>query len=456
MHKYIYFFIISISIIFSFQGELISHEFIEEFQVDEVQLILDNEFGNLAPEALYDVSMYKIVYNTIDPAGNEVIASGVIGYPKNLNQAFPMISWQHGTEVRRESVSSNNGFNILSLWLSTRGYIFLEPDYLGLGESELLHPYCLKNPSAWTTIDLIRSAQIFFENEQGYFYYPITSNNDLILFGYSEGGYVSMAAHEMLENQNLNEFNLLASFPMAGPYDLSGIMVDLMLNFEPYGEPYYLPYVLVPYINYYQLGTLNEYFLPEYAELFEYLFNGEYSGSYINSIMPDIPIQVLLPSVIEDFSNNQNHPLRLKLFENNLWDWSPNADIHMFHGLGDELIPYENSQLAYDTFIENGSENVYLYLAPEEYGGHSEVAQYCLISAYQICEDNYKIIIDRGDLNRDQIFNIQDILIMIQFILNQENYDNLSLWTSDLNDDGEITVIDIILLTNIILENPNE
>ncbi len=455
MHKYIYFIILSISIILPFQGELIYHEFIEEFEVDEVQLMLDNEFGNLAPEALYDVSMYKIVYNTIDPAGNEVIASGVIGYPKNLNQAFPIISWQHGTEVRRESVSSNNGFNILSLWLSTRGYIFLEPDYLGLGESELLHPYCLKDPSAWTTIDLIRSAQTFFLYEQGYFYYPITSNNDVILFGYSEGGYVSMAAHEMLESQNLNEFNLLASFPMAGPYDLSGVMVDLMLNFEPYGEPYYLPYVLVPYINYYQLGTLSEYFLPEYAEMFEYLFNGEYSGSYINSIMPDIPIQVLLPSVIEDFSNNQYHPLRLKLFENNLWDWSPNADIHLFHGLGDELIPYENSQLAYDTFVANGSENVYLYLAPEEYGGHSEVAQYCLISAYQICEDNYKIIIDKGDLNSDQIFNIQDILIMIQLILNQENYDNLISWTSDINNDGEISVLDVILLTNIILEDFN-
>jgi hypothetical protein len=455
MHKYIYFIILSISIILPFQGELIYHEFIEEFEVDEVQLMLDNEFGNLAPEALYDVSMYKIVYNTIDPAGNEVIASGVIGYPKNLNQAFPMISWQHGTEVRRESVSSNNGFNILSLWLSTRGYIFLEPDYLGLGESELLHPYCLKDPSAWTTIDLIRSAQTFFENEQGYFYYPITSNNDLILIGYSEGGYVSMAAHEMLESQNLNEFNLLASFPMAGPYDLSGVMVDLMFNFEPYGEPYYLPYVLVPYINYYQLGTLSEYFLPEYAEMFEYLFNGEYSGSYINSIMPNIPIQVLLPSVIEDFSNNQYHPLRLKLFENNLWDWSPNADIHLFHGLGDELIPYENSQLAYDTFVANGSENVYLYLAPEEYGGHSEVAQYCLISAYQICEDNYKIIINKGDLNSDQIFNIQDILIMIQLILNQENYDNLVSWTSDINNDGEISVLDVILLTNIILEDFN-
>ena len=445
-----------VSYIFSYQGELISYDFIESFDKDEIQMILDNEFGNLAPDAIYNVSMYKVVYNTIDPYGNEVIASGVIGYPENLNQAFPMISWQHGTEVRRENVSSNNGFNILSLWLTTRGYIFLEPDYLGLGESELLHPYCMKDPSAWTTIDLIRSAKTFFNNEDENIFYPITSNNDLILFGYSEGGYVSMAAHYILENQNINEFNLLASFPMAGPYDLSGIMVDLMLTQEPYGEPYYLPYVLVPYINYYELGALSEYFLPDYAEMFEYLFNGEYSGSYINSIMPEIPIEVLLPSVIEDFTNDTSHPLRLKLFENNLWDWSPNADMYLFHGLGDELIPYENSELAYNSFINSGSENVYLYLAPEEYGGHSEVAQYCLISAYQICEDNYKSILSKGDLNKDQIFNIQDILIIIDLILHEENNNDLLLWISDINNDQEISVLDVILLTSLILEANNE
>ena len=444
-----------VSYIFSYQGELISYNFIESFDKDEIQLILDNEFGDLAPDAIYNVSMYKVVYNTIDPYGNEVIASGVIGYPENLNQAFPMISWQHGTEVRRENVSSNNGFNILSLWLTTRGYIFLEPDYLGLGESELLHPYCMKDPSAWTTIDLIRSAKTFFNNEDENIFYPITSNNDLILFGYSEGGYVTMASHYILENQNINEFNLLASFPMAGPYDLSGIMVDLMLTLEPYGEPYYLPYVLVPYINYYELGSLSEYFLPDYAEMFEYLFNGEYSGSYINSIMPEIPIEVLLPSVIEDFTNDTSHPLRLKLFENNLWDWSPNADMYLFHGLGDELIPHENSELAYDSFINSGSENVYLYLAPEEYGGHSEVAQYCLIAAYEICEDTYKQILNKGDLNNDQTFNIQDILIIIGFIINENNYNNLSLWISDINNDHEISILDVILLTNLILEANN-
>ena len=442
------------SMILSYQGELVSFEYLEELSLEEAQESLDSQFGNSAPDVLYDITRYKILYNTIDPHGNEVTASGVIAYPKNSDQAFPMISWQHGTEVKRDNASSNDGFDILSLWLTARGYIYLEPDYLGLGESEILHPYCLKEPSAWTTIDLIRAAQTFFDNDEGYYYYPIKSNDDLILFGYSEGGYVTMASHMMIEQENIDNFNLLASFPMAGPYDLSGIMVDLMLTYEPYGEPYYLPYVLVPYITYYEMGLLEEYFLPEYAEMFEYLFNGDYSGSYINSIMPDIPIEIMLPDLIEEFSNNLNHPLRLNLAQNNLWDWAPQADMHMYHGMGDELIPYQNSQIAYDTFIDNGSNNINLYLVPEELGGHSAVAEYCLISAYQICEEDYKLIRSKGDLNNDLIFNIQDILIIIGYVLDDQiSSEDLDFWLSDLDSNNLVNIQDILILTNQVLGN---
>ena len=67
---------------------------------------------------MYDVIMYKLKYNTIDPYGNETIASGVIAYPINNNQAFPIISWQHGTEVKRDNVTSLRGFNLFKLCIN--------------------------------------------------------------------------------------------------------------------------------------------------------------------------------------------------------------------------------------------------------------------------------------------------------------------------------------------------
>ena len=39
---------------------------------------------------------------------------------------------------------------------------------------------------------------------------------------------------------------------MAGPYDLSGTMVDLFLSGPDYSEPFYVPYVLTSQLWYYQ------------------------------------------------------------------------------------------------------------------------------------------------------------------------------------------------------------
>ena len=56
------------------------------------------------------------------------------------------------------------------------------------------------------------------------------------------------------------------------------------------------------------------------------------------------------------------------LRENDLWDWTPQATMYIFHGIGDELVPYENSQLAYNQFIANGATDVHLELVPENFG----------------------------------------------------------------------------------------
>ena len=71
-------YLILVSMILTFQGELISYELIESFTKDEVQQSVDSDLGVVAPEIMYDVVMYKLKYNTIDPYGNETIASGVI------------------------------------------------------------------------------------------------------------------------------------------------------------------------------------------------------------------------------------------------------------------------------------------------------------------------------------------------------------------------------------------
>ena len=57
-------------------------------------------------------------------------------------------------------------------------------------------------------------------------------------------------------------------------------------------------------------------------------------------------------------------------------------------------------------------------------------------------------------MNNDLVFNIQDILIMITFILNEtDNIEDLDLWAADLDYNNLINIQDIILLLEKILEN---
>ena len=401
---------------------------------------------------MYGYWFYSIVYETIDAIGNPTQASGVVAYPRvdwpnTPNQAFPILSYQHGTAIKKDDVTSQSGVWILPALIAGYGYVYIEPDYLGLGISDGLHPYHIKELYGSDIVDILRAVKQF-SNENNQF----QINDQLFLAGYSEGGYATMATHQIIERDYINEFNITASFPMAGAYDMSGIMTDIMLDYTPYGEPFYFPYVLFSFCDNYQntLDSVENYLLPEYADVLPGLFDGMHSGSEINDVMPSIPITIMKPDSINSFESNMNHPLRVALQENNLYDWAPQGTMHIIHGIADELVPFENAQLAYNKFIENNAQDVHLVPIPESLGGHQDAAPFALLGAFQIAED-LKIINELGDANGDQLFDILDIISILGIILEGVS-DDYQLWASDLNEDTNIDLLDIIILIHIILD----
>ncbi|SVB45443.1 uncharacterized protein METZ01_LOCUS198297 [marine metagenome] len=452
-------FIIYLSSLFSARGDLISTEILATRNVLNTQAYIETELAQIVTDmfsiepAQYGYWMYKITYETIDINGNPHLATGTVSYPRvdwpNIpDQAFPIISYQHGTVVEKLSVTSVNGEWILPAILTGAGYVYLEPDYLGLGDSEGMHPYQLKEPYGTAGVDLLRAVRYYatFENEQFFV------NDELFLAGYSEGGYATMAMHQIIERDYSDEFSITISFPMAGAYSMSGIMVDLMLDQVPYGEPFYFPYVLFAYLDSYPyIGTAEQFLLPEYVFL-ESWFDGYHSSEEINDAMPSIPITIMKPEEIQYFEENFNHPLRITLQNNDLWDWLPQAPMHIFHGQGDELVPYENSQMAYDQFIINGAADILLEPIPESFGGHQDVAPWALFGAYQIAKE-IQLINNLGDINQDGILNIFDLVGIVNVILLGTTPDGLdyAFWASDVNMDAAINIVDIVALIDIIL-----
>ncbi|MBC8455920.1 hypothetical protein H8D59_01610 [bacterium] len=443
MSKYFWIFLF----VFAFAhnpGNIISSEFMDFMEIAEVQNELEYWLGEFAPTAEYDVSIYKIIYETTDPFGDSTIASGVIAFPHAASLAFPVASFQHGTVVERDEVASVYGFDIPTLWASATGYVTVEADYLGLGESQIFHPYHIEIPTANAVVDLLRAGQTFCNESD-----EIQHNNQLFLIGYSEGGYATMATHKAIEEQN--EFEITASFPMAGAYDLSGVMTDLMLSDEPYAAPYYFPYVVLSAIEYYELGELSDFFTDYYAELLPTLFDGEHAGWEINPYLPSVPKNMLRPEVLEEFENDPNHPIRQVSQDNDLWDWSPQAPMYIYHAMADEIVPVENSIVTYNHFIENGAENVVLELLPEYYGGHSEAGLYCIYGGF-VTIKSLSHLRGKGDPTDDGEINVLDIILTVSIILEQHFPDNFEFWAADCNANNAINVADIIAIISIILE----
>ena len=476
--------LITINSLFSDRGDIISTIQLATRNLNNNQIYIDNELSSTLTEQFsldpveYGYWLFKITYETVDILGNVHEATGSVAFPRvdfplTPSHAFPMLSYQHGTVVEKSSVTSESGIWILPAFLSGSGYVYIEPDYLGLGDSEGMHPYQIKEPYGTAVVDLLRAVKNFSYTDDRF-----AVNDQLFLVGYSEGGYATMASHQIIERDYSDEFNLTASFPMAGAYDMSGIMVDIMLAFEPYGEPFYFPYVLFAYADSYpEIGTVNNYLYPEYWELTN-MFNGYTSSTEINSFMPSIPMNIMIEDSIASFQNNVNHPLKIALENNNLWNWNPVAPIYLFHGIGDELVPFENSQLAYNQFIENGIENVHLELIPETYGGHQDVAPWALLGAFEFaqdiqeidcivdfdcmdvcggyavidicgeCNEGIELSCDMGDVNLDGDISVLDIIVGIDAIFYNNYYPLL-----DINLDEMINIFDIILIIELILED---
>ena len=57
-----------------------------------------------------------------------------------------------------------------------------------------------------------------------------------------------------------------------------------------------------------------------------------------------------------------------------------------------------------------------------------------------------------GDVNEDEVLNILDIVIVVNFVLGTNSPSTNDFMLSDLNGDGVLNILDIVTLTNLILD----
>ena len=301
----------------------------------------------------YGVDAYKIVFRTLNYDSTPTIASGLVLLPKFPEYCkLPILSYQHGTTVRKKDVPSRLSGNekLITMAMASAGMISCMPDYHGMGDGLGYHPYQNARTEAFSVIDIIRATKELCDSlNMGY-------SDQLFLVGYSQGGHATMAAHKMIQEQLSSEMKVTASAPMSGAYDMSGVQTVQLLKDTPYASPYYLPYLIFGNNPIYHFFTnANEILRSPYDVTLPPLMNGIANSNSINAKMNDTVKLIFRQDMLDSFNANPNHFFKVFLRDNDVYQWVPQSPMRLFFCTLDENVPYENTLVALNYFKSHGA-----------------------------------------------------------------------------------------------------
>lgn len=334
-------------------------------------------FGTILSTSSYSLSLQKVSYQSTGADGTPRTLSGLLILPSSGGNrpSVPILMFQHGTEPYRKFSPSRYLQNqlrptdypevMVAAAIASTGYAVALTDYEGLGDSTGPQPYVHADSLARQVVDMLRASRNIIAGSSS----PCSWNSQLFLMGYSEGGYVTMAATRELQLNHPAEFTVTAAAPLAGPHDLSGVMRGVMLSDSTSKAPYFLPFVLNSYNHVYGGQTTSftpgSTMLPAFAGTVPPLFDGNSPSDKISEAMgmsfspPQliVPKSTLTSQFLGQLALDTSQTVGFLRQNDSYRGWIPSVPIRMVHHGNDELVPFANSQIAFDSFSTAGAKS---------------------------------------------------------------------------------------------------
>ncbi len=311
----------------------------------------------------YAVQAYRLTYLTLDGHGHQILASALVALPqKPANALSPVLSYQHAT-IRRDADAPSNLVDVggPEVVLASQGYIVLSADYVGYGVSKgASHPYLLSGPSAAAVVDMLTAAKYWRQTQH------VLDNKQLFLTGYSEGGYVTPAAHRALQagNSTLRK-QIVSVVPGAGPYNVA-LTLDEELKLVRQANPL--------------LGALLN---PGFLKYLSEADRNNVRDQLLRQVLGADADVTFMPTVIDFYLADDRSSI-----ENlsSVYDWRPEVPVYFFHGRDDRTVSYLNASSTLQAMQARGAGNlVSLTDCDAQPAGHQE----CVLPFWRFMLDNF-------------------------------------------------------------------
>ena len=178
----------------------------------------------------------------------------------------------------------------------------------------------------------------------------VADNGQLFMTGYSEGGYVTMAAHRALQASGSPLLQQLQTVVTgAGPYDVQATMDGLVRLVRDENK------LIGAFIN---PGVLR--YLP--SDVREKLRN-----LMLKQLLPDDADVVIDAQFIDRFLADDVQAIAR---DSSVYDWKPESPLFLYHGRDDRTVPYGSSVSALKAMQARGASQVSLTDCPPTPSSH--------------------------------------------------------------------------------------
>lgn len=295
----------------------------------------------------YNVNNYKITYTTTDPFGQPDTATGLLSVPDVNDLVFPLAVYNHGTIASRDLAPSVEGVRerLIVQGFAASGFIAMAPDYLGLGDSDGIHPYLHADTEAGVGQDMVIAVKKWLETE------GIQQNGQLFVTGYSQGGHASAAFHQRVEENSEDGLEITAAAHLSGAYDISPpspILLGLS-NVDPTALSFFLN-TLISYDFVYDLyGGVDSLFVEPYLTEAKRYVNEEIDlyemGNELDTLLRDngaLVGEMFVGQFLEDVLDND--PDLVNAYnDNDVFEWAPNSPTLIYYCNADQTVSPANS-----------------------------------------------------------------------------------------------------------------